>query len=163
MQAIALAEFGEDAAARKGKENLPAGVSPRKKPAVVVVVHTESKPIVRTRFSERCKALTPADVTKQLTQEMNAESGNILQLWYKYIELIKAAPKRLTRALQEDHTRILNETFGYFAFRNEHQKDHKYLTHYVNYAEQHKTQAETLRSGHFFSTLQALPVNCRTH
>ena len=108
----------------------------------------------RTKFSERCKTLTPTEVCKELTQEMNAVSGNILQLWYKYTELIKNSPKKLLKALHEEYERMLNETFGYFMFPSEVDKG----TIYVNYADRHKFQAEALRSGHFFNTLQALPV-----
>ena len=110
----------------------------------------------KAKFSEKCKQLTPQEVTKELTQELNILSGNILQAWYKYIEILKSFPKRIVKSLLDDYNRMLNETFGYFAFQSKIEISGKMK--YKNFAEQHKQQVKALHAGNFFDTFQALPV-----
>eukprot|EP01022_Parablepharisma_sp_SALTPOND_P017575 TRINITY_DN2827_c1_g1_i1.p4 TRINITY_DN2827_c1_g1~~TRINITY_DN2827_c1_g1_i1.p4 ORF type:complete len:525 (+),score=51.53 TRINITY_DN2827_c1_g1_i1:896-2470(+) len=133
---------------KEGKENILIGeVKKRSSP---------SKLQKKLKFSEKRKVLSPQEVTKELTQELNMISGNILQLWYKYIDLVKGAPKRLLKHLSEDYTRMLNETFSYFICNNKIEAEEKMP--YENYAEKHKKQAKMLRESNYFSTLQALPI-----
>lgn len=104
------------------------------------------------KLSERTKSRNPTEITKELTKEINEIAGVTLQIWNKYLDLVKGNSNQVLKNSQEDYERMLNETFGYFIFPNVISKS-------LNYAELHRIQSEKLRASKFFETLKALFVS----
>lgn len=118
-------------------------------------------PSKKLRFSETLKSLTPSEITKELTQELNKVSGDILNIWFKYMDLLKCSPKRIMKNLSSDFQRMLNESFSYFIFPTIVETDGKPLK-FRNIGDQHKDQFIKMHSSNFFGSLQALPVHDQT-
>ena len=104
----------------------------------------------------KCEVLTPEAVSSELIMNMNNITGNILQIWHMYIELIEKSPKEIMIKLSDEYSRMLNETFSYFIFHRDIDITDK--GKYKNSAAKHDLKSKELHNSDFFNTLRALPI-----
>lgn len=109
------------------------------------------------KFYEKITNRVPSEVAQVFASEINETAGSIIQLWHKYLQLIRSYPENVLKIMQDDYAKLFNKTFENLIFHKEIQG--KLLNHRLNYAELHQNLVGHFRTDTFGKTIMSIPVN----